>query len=279
MKKAYLDIKFFFCILLFVSGSALTGCDNIDEGDRVLDDVDESSITKTVLLEDFTGANCINCPDAHKIAQKSKETIGDNLVVVSIHAGIFSTPKFRTEAGDAYQKHFYANDMTGYPAAMISRTRIEGSVTTTAIANWNTYLLEYLFKPKAIDINIELGINYSEADNSFTVESAITPNSDYKDIKLQLWITESHIIAAQKTPTETIRDYEHNHVLRDAINGIWGEEIENDIEKGETKVYTSNPYSLEGKAWVPENISIVGFLYDANTEEVLDVKEIKLINQ
>jgi len=265
------------CLALFILSLSFFGCDEIGENDRVKE-IDRNNINKTVLLEDFTGINCINCPQAHEAARKSKTIIGDNLVIVSIHAGPFATPNFKTEAGNAYQERFYpTND--SYPMGIVSRCKFDGSITSVNFSKWNSYILERLFNPYFMDIDLELKVNYSKEDKSFTVESLITPHSAIKDVKLQLWITENRIIYPQMSEEGRINNYEHNHVLRDAINGIWGESIEKNISMGSSKTHTSQPYSLNGKSWTPENLSIIGFLYDSHTDEIIEVKEIELIKQ
>ncbi|MDR0835927.1 MAG: Omp28-related outer membrane protein [Tannerella sp.] len=95
-------------------------------------------------------------------------------------------------------------------------------------------------------------------------------------MKLQLWLTESGIQSFQSHGTPTPDEYIHNHILRDAVNGTWGETVE--IKQGETK-QVEDSYSLKGKTWKPENMSVVGFIYDAQTMEVFYVTEIPLISQ
>lgn len=71
-------------------------------------------------------------------------------------------------------------------------------------------------------------------------------------------------------------DYEHNHVFRAAINGTWGSDPFS-IDENEEEIL-ENSYILNEK-WKPENISIVAFVYHAQSDEVLGVTEIKIINE
>ncbi|MCC8145594.1 MAG: Omp28 family outer membrane lipoprotein [Bacteroidales bacterium] len=252
-------------------------CDTIDTDDRFIE-MEKPEIKNTVLLEDFTGVNCSNCPAAHKYAEDAKKAHGAKLVIVSIHAGPFSSSSFQTEAGKKYQEHFYpANN--SYPAGMVSRVKWDKGFVETNSSLWSTLINERFIQNYSMNIELELSVNYSEEDNSFTVESIITPLSKPTDIKLQLWITESNIESPQKDGSNIIPNYIHNHVLRDAVNGIWGEDISEIGEIGVPFSMTSISYSLEGKNWKSENLNIVGFIFDKNTEAVLYVTEIPLINK
>ena len=88
--------------------------------------------------------------------------------------------------------------------------------------------------------------------------------------KLQLWFTEDNILAFQKMPDGTTKaDYIHNHVLRDAINGAWGDDCS--VPQGQLwerdYAYTLND------AWKQENLSIVAFVYnDAGVVQATKVK-------
>ena len=46
---------------------------------------------KSVIIEEFTGIHCGNCPDGHKRAAALQRMHPDNLFVVAIHAGSFAT--------------------------------------------------------------------------------------------------------------------------------------------------------------------------------------------
>lgn len=254
----------------------LFGCDTIDENNRFIE-IEKPEIKNTVLLEDFTGVNCSNCPTAHKYAEEAKRAHGSKLVIVSIHAGPFSSLPFQSEAGTSYQKHFYYAGQ-GYPAGMISRKKIGNGYIETTPSLWSNIINERFTESYSMNVELELTATYSIEQNSFIVESKITPLSKPVNTRLQLWLTENNIISPQKDGSKIISDYVHNHVLRDAVNGIWGEDIIYNSEIGYPFTMISSSYSLEEKDWVIENLSIVGFIYDTNTEEVLYVTEIPLLN-
>ena len=78
-----------------------TACDEVGENDRYI--LGEAiKVERGVLLEDFTGQNCINCPEAHKVIEQLEEQYGeDKFIAVSIHCGGFGIDikdKFRNRS-------------------------------------------------------------------------------------------------------------------------------------------------------------------------------------
>ena len=65
---------------------ALTACNEVDPDDR-FEELPAVSCKRTVLLEEFTGQECTNCPDAHRLVANLHEQYGEQLVSVAIHAG------------------------------------------------------------------------------------------------------------------------------------------------------------------------------------------------
>jgi hypothetical protein len=48
--------------------------------------------SKNALLEEFTGINCVYCPDGHKIAKQITDANPNRAFAVNIHTGGFATP-------------------------------------------------------------------------------------------------------------------------------------------------------------------------------------------
>ncbi|MBR5146970.1 MAG: hypothetical protein IKW54_05040, partial [Bacteroidales bacterium] len=79
--------------------------------------------TKCVLLENYRGVRCTNCPAADEIALDIQKQYGHNVVVLGVHAGFLSVPvggypNFKTTEGDAWFK-FFGFDST--PLGTINR--------------------------------------------------------------------------------------------------------------------------------------------------------------
>ena len=82
----------------FIITTAFTSCDEIDENERYIE-LPAAEVQRKILLEDYTGQMCTNCPDAHRLIASLQEQYGGQIVAVAIHAGNFgiaegSNPKF-----------------------------------------------------------------------------------------------------------------------------------------------------------------------------------------
>ncbi len=49
---------------------------------------------RVVLLEEFTGKGCTNCPKGSRELENLLTQFPNNLVAVSLHAGFFANPQF-----------------------------------------------------------------------------------------------------------------------------------------------------------------------------------------
>lgn len=256
-------IHFIITILLFV---VLCGCDVIDEGNRYKETPLQLSNRK-VLLEDITGQICVNCPYAAAEALKLQNQYGaDNVILVSVHAGKLSGPLLRTSAGVEYNKKF--NPSGTYPYGVFDRSSF-----TNYYKMWGTNLRTRVQLESPLEIEIEN--SYNAKSRKVEIKSTVKNLSHSGEIKLQLWFVESKIIASQLMPdSSTNPNYEHNHVLRDAVNGIWGESVE--VEAGKSGTFT-NTYEINTK-WKVENSEIVGFVYDSQTYEILQAVNMTIIN-
>ena len=99
-------------ILTALATLAFVACSHIDEADRLIY-VKPAVAQRCVLLEDFTGQRCINCPMANDEIHALQEQYGaDTVIAVAIHSGplgFHTNAKFvglSTETGDEYYNHW-----------------------------------------------------------------------------------------------------------------------------------------------------------------------------
>ena len=121
---------------------------------------------------------------------------------------------------------------------------------------------------------VNLAINVKKSsDNNYLLSTLLVPGAYInKDVKLQLWLLESGIVAYQSTQSGINREYVNNHVLRMAINGNQGEVF----TIGDDYVMKSHKLSLEGTSYVADNCSVVAIISDPNTNEVINCVEVDL---
>ena len=104
MKKHNLKI-----ILSIFTIILINSCDEVEgpfiESNPLTGEYATDAPIRKILIEDFTGVNCVNCPEASRVLENLKETYGNHIVPLGIHAGSYaipiddSQPDFRTDVG------------------------------------------------------------------------------------------------------------------------------------------------------------------------------------
>lgn len=247
---------------------SLMACSNIDEDDRFIE-VEPVEVAKRVLIEDFTGQRCVNCPNASEMIESLQEQYGaENVIAVGIHSGPFSKTVTNqpfplwTETGDYY---FNSWGIDAQPTGVIDRKTV-----SSTYQSWGTIVRDAL--QASAPLTLDATTSYDEATRTVTINVNAKGVLDVTG-KLQLWLTEDNITNIQYMPDGSVNtQYVHNHVFRTAVNGQDGEDFS--IAWDEEKTVTST-YVLD-EAWKPENMSVVAFVY--NNSGVQQVVKVPVIS-
>lgn len=284
MKKNILFPIFALCL-------TLGACDEIEENDRHIPveegDIQFDNVRKVVLMEEFTGQACMNCPQGAAASQNIVSFSDHHMIPVNIHYGMYSIPSYglTTESGVAYGE---LSDPEFFPACVMDRNSEVNSNTDT----WMSMYMGLAFQEPSIDIEVHSDYN-NEGEARITTTLTALENID-QPISLQLWLLESGIRSLQLDGTQYVMDYEHNHVFRAAINGTWGEPIEETLAQNEA-ITIENTYKLadlpdlqgktekevrteteDGNVWVPDSCNVVAFVYNTDTYAILQAAETTL---
>lgn len=267
--------RFIYIVSACVVGVMFAACSNIDEDERfvTIDPVIPDSIpddtlvvVKRVLVEDFTGQDCLNCPNGAAVIEQMQERYGDRIVAVGLYGGnngwIGNTKlPLTTDDGNWYFEQCGGGSQ---PAARVDR----GSV----LRNYNTWaaaIMERLPVEAPMSLNASCDYDADSRKVGITVDAEGVENVSGK---IQVWLIEDNIISVQKMPGGSYNtDYVHNHVFRATVNDRAGEDIS--VNEGEKVTRTFN-YTLESD-WVPENMSVVTFIF--NDSGVLQAAKAPLI--
>lgn len=235
-----------------------------------------ASPVKKVLLEDYTGRLCGNCPDAQRLIANTLEPIyHEQLVVATNHAGHYAVPNpancfaedFRNPASTELNSFF---GLTAYPSSMINRV---GYPTNHVrfYNSWQNDIDQELTKSNDAYVGL-----YSTYDaNTRTVNFVVSTeflNTLSDDYKLAVYLLEDSIHACQldydlTTPSQIDSAYIHRHVVREAINTTFGENLTADPS---TQTKFLRLYSYQ----IPANFNdsqcyILAYVYKASNYYVL----------
>lgn len=281
-------MKKIFCLALTIMAIVFLSCDDFDKDEYMVwqyTEVKESTpitsyqSSQTVLLEDYTGWRCVNCPAAAALLSELRTKYGNQLIGISVHAGSFAEPgkdnnylDLRTDYGERWNTSF---GLSSYPVGVINRHNF-GSSKAVKKDQWDEKIGDLLNSTQH-KININLGVE----DKG----SSILVSAQYQileDINSQLLanivIVEDSIVGVQfNSNTEygnvpTIENYVFNHVLR--TNG------QIDLSLGETfskNTIVEKNYRINVDAsWQKKNCKVLVFVTDSQTQEVIQANEISI---
>ena len=247
--------------------AALSACDEVNDDERLIY-VKPATVQRAVLIEDFTGQRCVNCPSATDVIHELEQQYGNEAVIaVGIHSGPFSrSPKgtryaLGTDEGDEYFAHWQFDRQ---PIGMVNRRKVSD------YTEWATQVYNEI--QGTAPVSIDVATNYNPDTRQLDIATSLMALDGTVTGKLQLWIVEDGIVAFQYLPdNSTDREYVHNHVLRCAANGTWGQEV--NIAEGNTATLSSQVTLAD--EWNANNVAVVAFVY--NDSGVLQVIRKSLI--
>ena len=273
---------------LFSAALLAFGCDYVDdpkEGVTPTIPLPNETVTRNVLLEDFTGHKCNNCPQANTIAANLIGVYGDRFIAIGIHSGHFAVPEqplgdgrydtdFRTPDGNTYHNTFQPQ---AYPQGLINRVPFQNSALIGR-SNWSSAAALLINTPADLKIWYE-NLEYSPGNNSATALIKVAVLQPIVgNLNLTALLTEDHVVDWQLDGSTDIPEYDHKHVLRGAVNSTWGEPlVSSSAAVGDTLETTIN-FPLPANVLEPSNCHLVTYVYRTDNREVLQVIEEKLPN-
>jgi len=219
-----------------------------------------NQLTSDVVLIEFTGMKCPNCPLGHAAIEELVTMYGEKVHPVAVHAGNFAYPDNEFPADyqcDAGNSIFDEMEPSGFPSGTINSFLADDIDSPTS---WASKAAEKGNLPPKVLMTVTFLITDSIVNLDLTVQSTTSLSGNYS---LCAYLTEDKVIGKQIDGSEVIENYEHNHMLRAAFGNVWGENItlENKIEK---------QYILRLKnEWNKDNLHVVPFVLDKKTKEIL----------
>ena len=286
-------------ILIITSCDVVEGPYEIDSGGVI--PTDTNTYVKKILIEDFTGHTCPNCPSAARELEAIHDVYGNQIIGMALHISTgFAGPwtgsgkfeyDFRTKWGTDWDDFFNISN-SGLPRGMVNRVGYPNS-HKLGKNEWLANVITEL--EKEIDFGVSITTNNTGNEGVITINSEILNNIN-GDYNLVVSLSESKIINWQKDGSNDIEEYEHNHVLRTILtdeslsnssNYISGQVVEKTINYNLSTLeqfninYSQNTAELgNGNAggWDSSNMSVIAYIYDNTTQEILQVEEAHLNN-
>ncbi len=268
--------KFIFSLVLFAL--VIFSCDYVSNvidpsANNGVGNTDTTKIYRKVLVEDYTGHKCGNCPAAAKELKRIDSIYHGKIVPLAVHAGFFAnlgggyTTDFRTPEGTIFDTDFGIS-ATSNPNGLVNRLGFGTSDFIRAWTAWETVLSPMV--SQEADFKIEIANTYNagtkQVTSAITVKALKPLTGNYK---LSVLIAEDSIISKQKDYSlpigqQDIPNYNFMHVLRGSLNSAYGEQIWNGtVANGASVVKTYSNFQLANN-FVAKNCHIIAFVYNAD---------------
>jgi hypothetical protein len=252
---------------------------------------------RNVLIEDFTGHQCVNCPASTANMEQLIATNPEHIFGLAIHAGPTGLTGFQvtsseyptilySDAGIEIGQHFGqdipGSTFLGNPAFCVNRTKANNQFTSNAgaaIANKTNTCLASTLK-----VNIQAVSNYFPSTRGLFLHTEVhkLDASITSDLAVVVCLVEDSLIAPQLVPTSMdpdgkIDDYIHRDILRGTIDGRTFGKVLTASDLGTNgKYFVSYSYQLPAQ-YDAENMKLYIYVYDKTTEEIYQVIEKHLL--
>ncbi len=195
---------------------------------------------KTVIIEEFTGVRCPNCPDAQAEAKRLSQNNPGRVNIVTIHPlNLLNslTRPFDKNIGDKFTSNHDMRTDAGriifqligvtqqLPTGSINRRLFSGETNFAVdFSKWAAFVNNELTQPNPV--NISISAKNSGDSIEVTCELIYTQNvSDSNYITIM--VTEDGIIDVQEKRVSGLtvydEEYVHNHVLRAVVTSTTGD--------------------------------------------------------
>lgn len=262
--------------------------------DTVYTSAPEAPQAKVVLVEEFTGVSCPNCPAGQAQLKDIKNNLNGDLIIIAYHienngftepvqkdGNILSKYDFRTPDATEVSKNIYGT-ISRMPQAGIDRLP-EGENNTPALdrANWSNAAERRAAEEVPVNIHLESAFDENTREATVTVKLVYNADVNFKE-KITLAVLEDSIVDAQTFTSTKEKEYLHEHVLRDIVTPITGSAVPEKVSpKVPGRVYERTyTFSVDNK-WHEEHCHIVAFVSndEADNRLIVQAAEVKLISK
>ena len=241
---------------------------------------------KNVLIEEFTGVQCPNCPAGHALVASLETQYPGRISGIALHPSNplgYPYPFSAQNLIDANSTSLYTylGNLGSEPCGAIDRTLFSGQ---TLIETDRNYWAGFVAQDIALapQVNLELSSMYNGSNNQVTVTVKIhyTQNISQPN-NITIALTEDSVITAQLNGTVIDTNYVHNGVLRSILTSTTGDNV----------AYNANVTLVAGRVvqlvyqgaintkWNPLHMHVVAFVHEHSTSQVVyQAKKISLAN-
>ena len=228
----------------------------------------ENSFSRQMhLVEEFTSNSCTYCPYGINTIKKLL-ALRDDIAMVAIHGNQSSVDPCNTAQCDTLYDYMGAG---GWPYAAFNRStgwEDDENIATgigynpqyqQMVAEAMSEFLDYLAEaPSFATININSKVDPETNEATITIDGQVTPDFVRlmgEDAKLTVYLTEDSLIYRQLNLGTWDSKFKHDHVLRKALNSVFGTDLNINGETYKNEFTITLPTS-----WNSDKMEVIAFI-------------------
>jgi hypothetical protein len=291
MKRFYSLYHSIFVIVLSMVIGLLTSCEEV--GPTIETELpDEEIITlsqipspaeKHMLLFEFSGGNCSNCPNGALAVEELKANYGDKIIAVTGHMlddnNLLAFPAEGASQDFRLLENkelFYGFQGTGIPSAGLDFVHFTNENNTLLTpTKWPIYVPTLLAETSPILITSSATIEQDSIQAEVHIDYSSAVSEAHNIVAL---IVEDHIIDHQVMPNLSLNEnYEHRHIIRDFITIAYGSPLAPDMSEkpAGTRIIRRFTSPLLN-TWDTSHLYLIVYIVNVNSNEVYQASEIPI---
>lgn len=240
---------------------------------------------RNVMIEDFTGHRCNNCPNAATLLHNLEIANPGRVFGASVHTSPTGVSTFQA-TNTEFTSVFYNDDASaigsffgsqagtsflGNPHGTVNRMLV-GTDNTSSPGQWTSKTTTLL--ASTLQVNIQSKANYFPTTRGVFVHTEVEKidNSLTDDIAIVVSLLEDTLVAPQIMPnTTTNSTYVHRDIFRGNIDQLtWGTTLNSTYLNSNGKYYKNYSFALPS-TYDPTNMHLLIYVYNKTTLEILQV--------
>jgi hypothetical protein len=239
---------------------------------------------KNVLIEEFTGVRCSNCPNGAIVLKNIQTANAPRVLVAKAHVGNYGIP-IKTDLDLRNPDATTLSSSLGMqtqPSAAVDRQLNTGTDYTFSINQVSGKVISQLAKPTPVNISLEKLVN-ATLDTINLAATFIFTDTTSRKLAFNIYLLENKVITHQDSfdvvslSTLEIEEYEHEEVLRKSITPSFIGTAFPDILQPIGKVYIrALQFPKPSNVLNLNNCTLLVFVHDVDTKEAIHCQQIHL---
>lgn len=239
-----------------------------------------------VLVEDFTGHTCVNCPPAADLAHDIQDANPNRVYVASIHidpGASLSFQKAYPNNDKYYTDHTNADaveygerfadgyNFWGNPQGTVNRATVNGDLFAFT-GTWQSRTSSILDE-NILHVNIQSVFNYYEETNGGYLHAEFEKTTnDALNLNAVVYVIQDTLTDWQKMPDNSDNEFylHQNKHLGSIDDRPWGRNIFTASDKAGEKIILDYSYKIP-EGHTIDNLHFLIYVYDTETYEIYQV--------